>query len=42
MLFERVRPNDWGSDEGEDDDDWEAGALDPSSLLNVVGGAGRS
>ena len=36
MLFERVRSNDWGSDEGEDEDDWEAGSLDPASLLNVV------
>ncbi len=35
MFFERVR-NDIG-DEGGDDDEWESGALDPSSLLNVVG-----
>ncbi|MEX0610656.1 MAG: hypothetical protein WD738_01895 [Pirellulales bacterium] len=32
MLFERVSHN--GSDG--DDDDWESGGLDPSSLLNVV------
>ena len=32
MLFERVR----GDADGEDDDDWEGGALDPASLLNVV------
>ncbi|HEX2477607.1 MAG TPA: hypothetical protein VHK01_22815 [Lacipirellulaceae bacterium] len=31
MLFERVRRND-----GDDDDDWEGGTLDPASLLNVV------
>jgi hypothetical protein len=35
MLFERVRTNAWG-EEDQDDDDWENGALDPSSLLNVV------
>jgi hypothetical protein len=35
MLFERVRSNDWDG-EGGDDDDWESGSLDPSSLLNVV------
>jgi hypothetical protein len=34
MLFERVARNGW--DGGEEDDDWEGGALDPSSLLNVV------
>lgn len=34
MLFERVRADDFGSDE--EDEDWESGALDPSSLLNVV------
>jgi hypothetical protein len=34
MLFERVRGDDFGSDE--EDDDWESGSLDPSSLLNVV------
>ena len=28
--------NDWGSEEGEDEDEWESGSLDPSSLLNVV------
>jgi len=36
MLFERVRSNNWGSEEGEDEDEWESGSLDPSSLLNVV------
>jgi hypothetical protein len=35
MLFERVKDDSFG-DGGEDDDDWEAGSLDPSSLLNVV------
>jgi len=35
MLFERVRGDSAGS--GEDDEDWETAALDPSSLLNVVG-----
>jgi hypothetical protein len=34
MLFERVSHN--GGDGEEDDDAWETGALDPSSLLNVV------
>jgi hypothetical protein len=34
MLFERVRSNAWG--DGDDDDDWETGALDPASLLSVV------
>jgi hypothetical protein len=34
MLFERVRAG--GTDSDEDDEDWETGALDPSSLLNVV------
>ena len=34
MLFERVQSDAFGDDEG--DDDWEAGSLDPSSLLNVV------
>jgi hypothetical protein len=33
MLFERVRAESLDSD---DDDNWETGALDPSSLLNVV------
>jgi len=33
MLFELVRGDSAGS---EDDDDWESGALDPSSLLGVV------
>ena len=34
MLFERVREQAFGDDdEGEE---WEAGAIDPSSLLNVV------
>jgi hypothetical protein len=32
MLFERVRDGD-----SEDDEEWEGGSLDPSSLLNVVG-----
>jgi hypothetical protein len=32
MLFERVR-----DDLPEDDEEWEGGALDPASLLNVVG-----
>ena len=31
MLFERIQ-----ADAAGDDDDWETGALDPSSLLNVV------
>jgi hypothetical protein len=35
MLFERVRGDAWGGEE-QDDDDWDTGALDPSSLLNVV------
>jgi hypothetical protein len=35
MLFERVRADAWG-DEDEEEDDWETGSLDPSSLLNVV------
>jgi hypothetical protein len=35
MLFERVRGNSW-PDQDDDEDDWESGALDPSSLLNVV------
>jgi hypothetical protein len=34
MLFERVRDNAWGDQE--DDEDWETGGLDPSSLLGVV------
>jgi hypothetical protein len=34
MLFERVRETTFGGEE--DDEEWEAGALDPSSLLNVV------
>ena len=34
MLFERVRDDDFGG--GEDDDEWEPSGLDPSSLLNVV------
>jgi len=34
MLFERV--NDESLEVGEDDAEWEAGSLDPSSLLNVV------
>lgn len=35
MLFERVRETEFGADE-DDDEDWETGSLDPSSLLNVV------
>lgn len=35
MLFERVQ--DGFADGGEEEDDWETSALDPSSLLNVVG-----
>jgi hypothetical protein len=35
MLFERVRADAWGADDDEEDD-WETGSLDPSSLLNVV------
>jgi hypothetical protein len=34
MLFERVRGGAWGDQD--DDDDWESGGLDPSSLLGVV------
>ncbi len=34
MLFERVRDEDFAGDE--DDEEWQAGSLDPSSLLNVV------
>jgi hypothetical protein len=34
MLFERVQHDDWGG--AAEDEDWETGALDPSSLLNVV------
>jgi hypothetical protein len=34
MLFERVRNEDFGGDE--DDEEWEGGSVDPSSLLNVV------
>jgi hypothetical protein len=33
MLFERVRDG----DSEDDDEEWEGGSLDPSSLLNVVG-----
>jgi hypothetical protein len=33
MLFERIHLD---AMDGEDEDDWETGALDPSSLLNVV------
>jgi hypothetical protein len=37
MLFERVRGNAWGEAESdEEEDDFGTGALDPSSLLNVV------
>lgn len=35
MLFERVRGDAWGEQE-EDEEGWETGSLDPSSLLNVV------
>jgi hypothetical protein len=35
MLFERVHLDSFDGDD--DDDDWETSALDPSSLLNVVG-----
>jgi hypothetical protein len=35
MLFERVSGSTW-SDPDENEDDWEGGSLDPSSLLNVV------
>jgi hypothetical protein len=35
MLFERVRGGGWGDDE-DNEEDWESGGLDPSSLLNVV------
>jgi len=34
MLFERIRGEGFAPDG--DDDDWESGSLDPSSLLNVV------
>ena len=34
MLFERIQHNGWDGDE--DEEDWESGSLDPSSLLNVV------
>jgi hypothetical protein len=34
MLFERVRNDEFAG--GEDDDEWEGGSVDPSSLLNVV------
>jgi hypothetical protein len=40
MLFERVAQNGWAAADGEDDD-WETGALDPSSLLNVVDALAR-
>jgi hypothetical protein len=33
MLFERVRDEEFGD---EDDEEWQAGSLDPASLLNVV------
>jgi hypothetical protein len=36
MLFERVHQDTFGAGDDEDDE-WEAGSLDPSSLLNVVG-----
>jgi hypothetical protein len=34
MLFEKVRDGAWGDQE--DDEDWEPGGVDPSSLLGVV------
>jgi hypothetical protein len=34
MLFERVQDDAFGGEE--DDPEWQAGSLDPSSLLNVV------
>lgn len=34
MLFERVRDEEFSGDE--DDEEWQAGSLDPASLLNVV------
>jgi hypothetical protein len=34
MLFERLRGGAWGDQE--EDEDWESGGLDPSSLLGVV------
>jgi hypothetical protein len=34
MLFEQVRDGAWGDQE--EDDDWESGGVDPSSLLGVV------
>jgi hypothetical protein len=34
MLFERIRGEESGGDE--DDEEWEGGSVDPSSLLNVV------
>lgn len=34
MFFERVRGEDFTT--GDEEDDWESGSLDPSSLLNVV------
>jgi hypothetical protein len=38
MLFERVSNDAFGSGSDDDEDaEWEGGALDPSSLLNVVG-----
>lgn len=36
MLFERV-PDEFADSGDDDEDDWETSALDPSSLLNVVG-----
>jgi hypothetical protein len=35
MLFERVHEESFGGEE--DEEDWESGSLDPSSLINVVG-----
>jgi hypothetical protein len=38
MLFERVSDNAFGDGSNDDEEaEWEGGALDPSSLLNVVG-----
>src|SRR5688572_24461762 len=37
MLFERVREDAFTEGDEDDEVEWEAGSLDPSSLLNVVG-----
>jgi hypothetical protein len=36
MLFERVREEAFAGDD-DNDEEWEGGSLDPSSLINVVG-----